>query len=169
MTYILTRVAFVCLALSLSHESCLAAAAAWHQDDLVQKASVIAIVEIEGVQFNPLEATVITNGQKWSTSLTIYQSAVLKTVKGEIPERPFILQFSEEGDMNPFEKGRYLVFLRESGGIYFPLATEFKIEDNKINWYKQPFRHGDYGPFFGSVPLANAISDVQAFEKEQQK
>jgi len=132
-------------------------------------ASVVAVVDIEDVQFNPLEATVITNGKKWNTCLTMYKSAIVKIVKGDIPDRPFIIQFSEEGDMNPFEKGRYLAFLRESGGIYFPLDTEFKIEENMIHWYKQPFRHGDYGPYFADVPLTKAISDVQALVKEQQK
>lgn len=67
------------------------------------------------------------------------------------------------------EKGKYLLFLRAEGHLFAPWATNFKINGNKILWYKKPFLPGDYGPEFGEIPLSNAIQDIQQLIEKYKK
>ncbi len=141
----------------------------WYQDDLVCKASVIAIIEIRNQQMIPWEIKVVGERGDVPTLLTVYDSLVSKVIKGKIPENPCIAQLDGAGDLSPFEKGRYFAFLEISGYFYYPLVTSFKITGDQVNWYTKPFRHGDYGPYMGLVPLEQALSDINAILNEKKK
>jgi len=139
----------------------------WFQDDLVRNASVIAIIEIRNQQMVPWEIKVIGERGDVPTILTVYDSLVSKVIKGRIPENPCIAQLDGAGDLNRFEKGRYIAFLEKSGFFYLPLVTSFKITGDQVHWYIKPYRQGDYGPYMGLVPLSKALSDINAIMNEK--
>ena len=141
-TKVIKIICFLVCILAAKRAFC--AAAPWLQDDLVHKSGVIAIIEVSKVYPLPMEGSVMRPPfGETSTVIWGYQVAVIRILKGNIPKEPFILQFDGEGDMNPFSEGRYLAFLRESNGLYFPLTTGFRIEGDTVNWYTKPFRKKD--------------------------
>lgn len=152
----------------------------WFEDQLIHEANVIAIIDIDEGQFVKEAGTLLTSIKDLKevhVALTIYHATVSETIKGKISSEPFIAQFDGDGsDMNRFEPGRYIAFLRESGGLYFPLTTYFRITEGSLSWYRLPFRgptrtkrRGDYGPYFEKTPVSKAVADIKAILKEKRK
>jgi len=137
-----------------------AAGRALFQDELVRESDAIALVEIYGRAFPNVTGSLESDDQT-QMGLILYQAKIIQTLLGSIPTEPFIIQFDGYGDMNALDKGKYLIFFKAEGRLFRPLSTEFRIADDKVFWFKQPFITGDLGPIMGDVPLQDVIREVK--------
>jgi hypothetical protein len=146
-----------------------AAAATRYEDELIYTADVIAIIDVHEVDYGKLnwERQRVWKGKEFESCLVLYRATVVQTLKGSIPTRPWLAQWEDDGDLSDFKEGRYLAFLHESNGMYFPIVTGFEIAKESVDWYAKPFRHGDYGPYVARVPLSKAISDIREMLNER--
>lgn len=146
--------------ISASPQTAFSAAAAWRRDELVQRAEVIAVVEIHERVFPKISGSVLDDeGRELPTALIFYATTVQEILYGAISKEPLIVQFDGAGDVNLFEKGRYLVFLRTEGHLFTPITTAFRIHGDKVLWYR---KSGDGDPSFDEVPLKDALREVKA-------
>jgi len=164
-----TPAALFILAATVQHG--FAAAASPYEDDLIYRADVIAVIDVQEVEYVNMNwfQQRLWNGKEIESELTLYRATVVQTLKGSIPTMPFLAQWQDDGDLNNYQKGRYLAFLRESNGMYFPIVTGYEIEKESLDWYEKPFRHGDYGPYMAREPLSKAISDIQGILNERKE
>lgn len=138
------------------------ASTAWPQDELVKQADVIAIVDIHERVFSTITGSILDrDGKEFPTSLILYSSSVIEILYGRIAKEPLIIQFDGDGDRNPLEAGKYILFLKAEGHLFAPLESGFQITKDKVFWYTRPFTDKSYGPSIGEVPLSDATRDIQ--------
>lgn len=139
-----------------------------YTSELVRKAEAIAIIRVDAVTMQKGEGTVLFLGKEVPTSLLIYTTSTIETVKGKLPKTPIIVQYYD-GETNPLEEGEYLVFLTSANGLYFPMHFGYKIEDGQVSWYSPLFERGGYGPFMKRMPIGRAISDIKTLLSAKKK
>lgn len=145
------------------------AACVLFQDELIRESDAIAVVDILDRVFPQTTGIVLQGKTEFPTSLILYQSKVVQLISGEIPSQPLIIQFEGAGDLNALEKGRYVLFLKAEGHLFTPIATDFRVDDGNVFWFKKPFLTGGYGPEMGKIPLNHAIAEVKALLEKYKK
>jgi len=137
----------------------------YSRSELVTKATVIAIIELEEpVEIKPDPFANSTRGEYWTYS-TKAKAKVVKMIKGEI-SREFEL-YGGEGFICArctLAKGKYLAFLKKDGAYWAGLNWHLSlrpITEGKVEWYAQGQEQSYSTSPMAYQPLNRVVAEVE--------